>query len=56
VPKTEDLLRIDTTKRIEQLQQIFNNKNDKRLRTAAWSVCGGDIVHTAELLRIKKAR
>lgn len=56
MPKTEELLRIDTIKQIEQLQQIFDNKNDILLRTAAWSVRGGDIVHTVELLRIKKAR
>ena len=44
--KTDDLFRIDTLKRIEQIQEILDNKIDVGLRTAAWSVRGGDIIHS----------
>jgi hypothetical protein len=45
VYKPVDLFRIDTLKRIDQIQRIFDNKNvDIGLRTAAWSVRGGDII------------
>jgi hypothetical protein len=44
--KPVHLFRIDTLKRIGQIQRIFENKKvDIGLRTAAWSVRGGNVIH-----------
>jgi hypothetical protein len=44
--KPVDSFKIDTLKRIAQIQQFFKHKKvDIGLRTAAWSVRGGDAIH-----------